>query len=84
MKEEENEMKEQKFDLETKKEIAKIGMVATLGVTVVSSIFMKNKFAKRTHIVAGVALCGFSLWHHMLYQSKKIDISSKTPKSKSK
>ena len=32
---------------------------------------MKNKIAKNTHIIAGVAFCGFALWHHMLYQPKK-------------
>ena len=58
----------QKLDLEVKKEVAKIGMTATLGATVVTSMFMKNKLAKKTHIVAGAAFCGFALWHHMLYQ----------------
>ena len=45
MKEEKKEMKDQKFDLEIQKEIAKIGMTATLGATVVTSMFMKNKRA---------------------------------------
>lgn len=71
MKEEKREMKELKIDLEVQKEIAKIGMTATLGATVVTSMFMKNSIAKKTHIVAGVAFCGFALWHHMLYQPKK-------------
>lgn len=72
MKEEKKEMKEEKlFDLEVQREVAKIGMTATLGATVVTSMFMKNKIAKNTHIVAGVAFCGFALWHHMLYQPKK-------------
>ena len=72
MKEEKKEMREQKtFDLELQKEVAKIGMTATLGATVVTSMFMKNKLAKNTHIIAGVAFCGFALWHHMLYQPKK-------------
>ncbi|WP_228138237.1 hypothetical protein [Aliarcobacter cryaerophilus] len=71
MKEEKKEMKELKFDLELQKEVAKIGMSATLGATVVTSMFMKNKIAKNTHIIAGVAFCGFALWHHMLYQPKK-------------
>ena len=50
---------------------AKIGMTATLGATVVTSMFMKNSVAKKVHVVAGVAFCGFALWHHMLYQPKK-------------
>ncbi len=60
-----------KFDLELQKEAAKIGMTATLGATVVTSMFMKNGVAKKVHVVAGVAFCGFALWHHMLYQPKK-------------
>lgn len=60
-----------KFDLELQKEAAKIGMTATLGATVVTSMYMKNSIAKKTHVVAGVAFCGFALWHHMLYQPKK-------------
>ncbi|AXX87917.1 MULTISPECIES: hypothetical protein [Malaciobacter] len=59
------------FDQEVKKEVAKIGMTATLGATVVTSMFMKNKVAKKTHIVAGAAFCGFALWHHLLYQPDK-------------
>ena len=59
------------IDLELQKEAAKIGMTATLGATVVTSMFMKNKIAKNVHVIAGVAFCGFALWHHTLYQSKK-------------
>lgn len=57
-----------KVDNEIKKEVAKIGMTATLGATVITSMFMKNNIAKKTHIIAGAAFCGFALWHHMLYQ----------------
>lgn len=60
-----------KFDLELQREAAKIGMTATLGATVVTSMFMKNSVAKKVHVVAGVAFCGFAVWHHMLYQPKK-------------
>lgn len=59
------------IDLELQKEAAKIGMTATLGATVVTSMFMKNKIAKNVHVIAGVAFCGFALWHHTLYQAKK-------------
>ncbi len=60
-----------KVDLETKKEIAKIAMTATLGATVVTSMFMKNKLSKKIHITAGAAFCGFALWHHLLYKNDK-------------
>ncbi|MDY0321211.1 MAG: hypothetical protein RBR23_05695 [Arcobacteraceae bacterium] len=59
------------FSLDTKKEIAKIGMTATMGITVVTSFYMKNKLMKNLHIGAGAALVGFSLWHHYLYQPEK-------------
>ena len=60
-----------KLDLDTKKELAKIGMTATMGITVVTSLYMKNKTMKYLHVGAGVALVGFSYWHHTLYQSDK-------------
>lgn len=59
------------ISLDTKKEIAKIGMTATMGITVVTSFYMKNKVMKNLHIGAGAALVGFSLWHHYLYQPEK-------------
>lgn len=59
------------FDKELQRESAKIGMTATLGVTVATSLFMKNKAAKKAHIVAGVAFCGFTLWHTLLYDKPK-------------
>ena len=60
-----------KFDKELQREAAKMGMTATLGVTVATSMFMKNKAAKKAHVYAGVAFCGFTLWHTLLYDSKK-------------
>ncbi len=59
------------FDKELQREAAKIGMTATLGVTVATSLFMKNKAAKKAHIYAGVAFCGFTLWHTFLYDKPK-------------
>jgi tRNA G37 N-methylase Trm5 len=32
---------------------------------------MKNRVMKNLHIASGVALIGFSFWHHMLYQPEK-------------
>ncbi len=73
-----NEQEEQKknfkpprIDLDTKKEIAKIGMTASMGITVATSFYMKTRLMKNLHIGAGVALVGFSFWHHMLYQPEK-------------
>ncbi len=72
------------WDLETKKEVAKIGMTASLGVVVGTSFAMKSNVMKNLHIGAGVALVGFSLWHHLLYQPSKVDVQKKVTKSKKK
>lgn len=58
------------FDIETKREVAKLGMVATLGLTVATALKMKGK-NKKIHTGAGFAFVGFAFWHHMLYQNKK-------------
>jgi hypothetical protein len=62
----------EKLDLETRKEIAKIGMTAALGITVVTAPFLKrNRLLKNLHTGAGVVLAGLCLWHHLLYQPEK-------------
>ncbi len=69
----------EKLDLETKREIAKVAMTASLGITVVSAFFLKkNKLMKQIHAGAGAALAGFSLWHHFLYQPAKKRVPAKT------
>jgi hypothetical protein len=73
------------LDLDTKKEIAKIGMTASLGIVTASSFYLKNRFMKNLHIGSGVALIGFSFWHHMLYQpnEKKSNLQVQLQKSSS-
>ncbi|ARQ99916.1 MULTISPECIES: hypothetical protein [Campylobacter] len=66
-----NETKKPKITLETKREIAKIGMSSTLLLTATTALFMKNKTAKSIHIVSGVALVGFCLYHASLYPKVK-------------
>lgn len=73
-KEQKNKTKKLKLptiDLDTKREIAKIGMTATMGITVATAFYMKNKTMKNLHVGAGFALVGFSFWHHMLYKPNK-------------
>lgn len=53
------------------REIAKAGMVSSLGTLFVTGFF-RFKGAGLLHIWAGWALLGFSIWHHLL----------STPKSK--
>ncbi len=55
--------------VESKKEFAKLGMSASLLVCV-GSAFFKGNVARNLHIASGVALVGFSLWHHSLYEKK--------------
>lgn len=70
------------WDLETKKEVAKIGMTASMVAVVATSFAMNSKTMKNLHVGAGAALVGFSLWHHFLYQpskTKKEPLASKEP-----
>lgn len=55
--------------VESKREFAKLGMSASLLVCV-GSAFFKGGVARNLHIASGVALVGFSLWHHSLYEKK--------------
>lgn len=50
------------------RELAKIGMVASMG-TLLATGFMGRE-ASRLHIGSGLALIGFSYWHYTLYQPK--------------
>jgi hypothetical protein len=59
---------QQDSNLKTKREMAKAGMTASLGILTLSAFMLKNKTAKKLHVAAGVALIGFSYWHHTLYQ----------------
>ena len=56
--------------IESKREFAKLGMSASL-LTCVGSAFFKGNFARNLHIASGVALVGFSIWHHSLYDKNK-------------
>ncbi|MDR1460057.1 MAG: hypothetical protein LBI78_00225 [Campylobacteraceae bacterium] len=67
-----------KDTLKTKKEIAKVGMTLSLGILTASAFMLKNKTAKKVHVAAGVALIGFSYWHHKLYQSGNKKQKSRT------
>jgi len=72
------------WDLDTKKEVAKIGMTASMVAVVATSFAMKSKTMKNIHIGAGAALVGFSLWHHFLYQPSKGKKESATRKTHEK
>ncbi len=52
------------------KEFAKAGMIVSLLAAAGTAFFQDNKKAKCLHIVSGVALVGFSYWHHSLYKKE--------------
>ncbi|WP_169754591.1 helicase [Campylobacter curvus] len=62
-----NKLKGSLLNLQTQRNIAKIGMGVSLGVVTLTAFSMKNRFGKGLHIVAGAALVGFSLYHYGLY-----------------
>lgn len=52
------------------KEFAKTGMIVSLVTATGTAFFQDNKKAKYLHIASGVALIGFSYWHHILYRNE--------------
>jgi hypothetical protein len=60
--------KEPILPVKDQRELAKIGMVASMGTLLITG-FMGRE-ASRLHIGSGLALIGFSYWHYRLYQPK--------------
>jgi len=59
----------QKSPLADQREIAKAGMVYSLGTLFLTGFF-RFKGARLLHTWAGWALLGFSIWHHISSTSK--------------
>ncbi|MGG7047904.1 MULTISPECIES: helicase [unclassified Campylobacter] len=57
------------LNLETQRKVAKIGLGVSLGLVTISAFGMKNKAIKAAHIISGIALVGFSIYHHGLYNN---------------
>ena len=55
---------------DSSKEFAKTGMIVSLMVSMGTTFFLDNKKVKYLHIASGVALLGFSFWHHTLYKKE--------------
>lgn len=53
--------------LQTRRTIAKAGMLAAMGVLVWSAM-ASRRILRQYHPVAGVALLGFTVWHMGLYR----------------
>ena len=58
---------ERRQTLRNKQSVAKMGMAVSMG-TLITTGFMGGRGAKTLHIWSGLALIGFSVWHHRLYQ----------------
>jgi hypothetical protein len=61
-------------DLRRQRSLAKTGMVTSLGVLAATGIMeglgSRTATVKTLHVVSGLALIGFSLWHYSLYPSR--------------
>lgn len=55
--------------LSQQRRIAKAGMTASLGVLVWSAL-AGRRLLRRYHVLAGVALLGFTAWHLSLYRAR--------------
>ena len=51
---------------QTDRELAKIGLMVTMGALVITGM-SRTRSARKAHVVAGGIFIGLSVWHHMLY-----------------
>ena len=74
------------LNVQNHREIAKIGMGATLASVCLTALFMKNKSVRKLHIASGWAFVGFSLYHAGLYDGGVIKnfINKQAAKSRDK
>lgn len=56
----------------TQRELAKLGLTVCLGVLAATGV-SRSRNSRRWHVIAGTALVGLSVWHHLLYPSTKRD-----------
>lgn len=66
----------QRLKRSEQRDLAKAGMIASLGTLVVTGFF-RFKGSWMLHTWAGVFLVGFSLWHHFLSQPKRAPVPRK-------
>ncbi len=51
------------------RELAKLGLAVAVGVLVVTGL-SRSRSSRQLHVIAGGALVGLSVWHHLLYPSR--------------
>ncbi|WP_297574714.1 helicase [uncultured Campylobacter sp.] len=57
------------LDIDFQRKVAKVGMVASMGLLCATSFNLQGRGSKNIHTISGIALVGFSLWHAMLYET---------------
>jgi len=62
--------RERRRQMESKRSAAKIGLTMSMGALVATGL-MRGRGARILHIWSGLALIGFSAWHHQLYRSAR-------------
>ena len=55
------------LDLNTHRQVAKVGMSVTLASVCLSALFMKNRSVKKFHVVSGIAFTCFAIYHVVIY-----------------
>lgn len=73
------------LDLNTHRQVAKVGMSVALASVCLSALFMKNRSVKKFHVASGIAFTCFALYHAGLYDNgifKKMIVKAKTASKK--
>lgn len=63
-------IKKELLDIKNHQKFAKIGMSVSLATLCITALNLKNKKSKNLHLLSGIALVGFSLYHANLYSGK--------------
>lgn len=71
------EIKKPFLDDMSKKELAKIGLSVSMGLTVLSAFSLKSKFSKNLHVISGALMVGFAFYHNSLYDKNSPVSTSK-------
>ena len=64
------EIKKPFLDDMSKKELAKIGLSVSMGLTVLSAFSLRSRFSKNLHVISGALMVGFAFYHNSLYDNK--------------
>ena len=61
--------------MQTRRTLAKLGMTAAMGVLVWSAL-AGRRHLRRYHVLAGIALLGFTAWHLALYPPRRSSLEA--------